>query len=137
MKVLVVAIVSGIAALGLWSMTQGSGGAVDPIATGSIATVPKAGEKIYSISNVAQDTACLAERGEKLSTRSLRFSAGQDCDRVWPGLSRAKTWTENGDGTVILANSSGEAIITIAESDGLAYEALEPANALLTMTAAD
>ncbi|QRM56715.1 hypothetical protein [Sinorhizobium sp. BG8] len=136
MKMLMIASMAAIVASGLWAFAsrQVQDGP-DPIVVASIAKPNP--QKTYSIANAAEHTSCLAQRGEKLSNRSLRFSAGPDCDLVWPGLSKARTWIETGDGMVVVGNAKGEAIITIAEGDGLAYEAIEPSDALLTMAVVD
>ncbi|ANH05318.1 hypothetical protein [Shinella sp. HZN7] len=135
MKTLMIAAAVGALALGLWSVAADRAPAVDPVTTSS---VPAAvGAHSYTISNVVANTACLAERGDRISSRSERFSAGADCDAVWPGLSAARTWVKNGDGTVVVADAQGEAILTVVDGDGPAYEAVEPADAMITMISAD
>lgn len=135
MKTLTIAAVAGAVSLGLWSVVGHQAPAVDPLISNSIpARVPG---HSYTISNVADNTACLVERGGRISSRSERFSAGRDCDAVWPRLSAAQTWTNNGDGTSVLADAQGEAILTVVDGDGLAYEAVEPADAMVTMISAD
>ena len=121
MKMLTIAVLGGAAALGLLGVAGLQTPAVDPVVSGSI---PARG-------------ACLDERGGAISSRSARFSAGPDCEGVWPGLSGARTWTNNGDGTVVVANAQGEAILTVVDGDGLAYEAVEPADAMVTLISAD
>ena len=79
----------------------------------------------------------MADAAERRDPARARFVAGADCDTVWPGLSKARTWTNNGDGTVVVADAQGEAILTVVDGDGLAYEAVEPADAMVTMISAD
>lgn len=135
MKTLMIAAAAGALALGLWSVAADRAPAVDPVTTSSVPTA--VGAHSYTISNVVANTACLAERGDRISSRSERFSAGADCDAVWPGLSAARTWGKNGDGTVVVADAQGEAILTVVDGDGPAYEAVEPADAMITMISAD
>ncbi|HEV7249105.1 MAG TPA: hypothetical protein VGN93_19205 [Shinella sp.] len=135
MKTLMIAAAAGILSLGLWSVVGHETAAVDPMISNSI-PVRAAGHS-YTISNVVANTACLAERGSRISSRSERFTASDDCDAVWPGLSAARTWISNGDGTVVVADARGEAILTVVDGDGLAYEAVEPADAMVTMISAD
>lgn len=135
MKTLMIAAAAGALALGLWSVAADRAPAVDPVTTSSVPAA--AGAHSYTISNVVANTACLAERGDRISSRSERFSAGADCDAVWPGLSAARTWVKNGDGTVVVADAQGEAILTVVDGDGPAYEAVEPADAMITMISAD
>lgn len=134
MKILTIAVLAGAVSFGLWSYrTQAPG--IDPIVSGSIPA--RAAGHSYTISNAVANTACLAERGSPISSRSARFEAGADCDAVWPGLSKARTWTNNGDGTAVVADARGESILTVVDGDGFAYEAVEPADALITMMSAD
>lgn len=135
MKTLTIAILAAAVSFGLWTYWGQERPGVDPIVSGSIPAKP-AGHS-YTISNAAANTACLAERGGPISSRSARFEPAADCDTVWPGLARARTWTNNGDGTVVVADAQGEAILTVVDGDGLAYEAVEPADALITMISAD
>lgn len=135
MKTLTVVAVAGVASFGTWLMAGSGEPAIDPIVSHSVPA--HANTHAYTISNIVAKTACLAERGEKLSGRSETFTAGPDCDAVWPGLSRARTWINNGDGTMDVADTHGEVILTVADGDGLAYEAVEPLDALLTFVPAD
>lgn len=135
MKTLMIVAAAGALSLGLWSLAADRTGPIDTVTTGSVPA--SAAAHSYTISNVVANTACLAERGERISSRSERFTAEGDCDAVWPGLSAARTWLENGDGTVIVADAQGEAILTVVDGDGLAYEAVEPADAMITMISAD
>jgi hypothetical protein len=135
MKTLLIVAAAGMVSLGLWSVAGHEASAVDPVISNSIAA-PAAGHS-YTISNVMANTACLGERGNRISSRSERFTVDADCDAVWPGLSLARTWINNGDGTVVVADARGEAILTVVDGDGLAYEAVEPADAMVTMISAD
>lgn len=135
MKMLTIAALAGAVSLGVWAFIGLDAPGVDPVISNSIPA--RAAGHSYTVSNVVANTACLGERGTPISSRSARFTAGADCDAVWPGLSKARTWTNNGDGTVVVADAQGEAILTVTEGDGLAYEAVEPADAMVTMISAD
>jgi len=135
MKTLTIAALAAVVSLGLWAAGRDRTPDVDTIVSGSIPARP-AGHS-YTITNSVAKTACLAERGAAISGRSTRFTAGPDCDAVWPGLAGARTWTQNGDGTVDVLDARGEALLTVVDGDGLAYEAVEPANAMITFVAAD
>lgn len=136
MKTLMIAAAAGMVSLGLWNVVGQETPAIDPVISNSI-PAKAAGGHSYTISNVMANTACLAERGTRISSRSEQFSANADCDAVWPGLSTARTWISNGDGTVVVADARGEAILTVVDGDGLAYEAVEPADAMVTLISAD
>ncbi|MCJ8150480.1 hypothetical protein MNR02_03085 [Shinella sp. H4-D48] len=135
MKTLTIAALAAVVSLGLWAVGRDRTPDVDPIVSSSI-PAGAAGHS-YTITNSVAKTACLAERGAAISGRSTRFTADPDCDAVWPGLAGARTWTQNGDGTVDVLDARGEALLTVVDGDGLAYEAVEPANAMVTFVAAD
>ena len=135
MKMLTIAAAVGLVSLGLWSVFGAAAPGVDPIVSNSIPA--QSANRSYTISNGAASTACLAERGNPISSRSARFTAGADCEAVWPGLSKARTWTNNGDGTAVVADAQGEAILTVVDGDGFDYEAVEPAEAMITMVSTD
>lgn len=135
MKTLMMVAAAGVASFGLWSVVSHETPGIDPVVSNSIPA--RSANHSYTISNVVANTACLAERGTRISSRSERFTASTDCDAVWPRLSTARTWINNGDGTVVVADASGEPILTVADGDGLAYEAVEPADAMVTMISAD
>ncbi len=127
MKVFVLAAtlaVLGIAGSAMWLSSSPPSG-VDPIVSSSIPSSSIS----YTATNISGNTSCRVERGLPVSHRSRQFIAAPECDAVWPGLASAKTWTDNEDGTVILASANGEAVLTIVDGDGPGYETLEPAGA--------
>ena len=127
MKVFVLAAtiaVLGIAGSAMWLSSSPPAG-VDPIVSSSF----PASSTSYTATNINGNTSCRVERGLPVSHRSRQFIASPECDAVWPGLASAKTWTDNEDGTVILASANGEAVLTIVDGDGPGYETLEPAGA--------
>ena len=119
------------AGFGLWMLGPATEPAVDPIISASV----KAGDQDYTVSNMENGTACLITRGKRISQRSREIKPGGDCQDVWPGLTAAQTWTQNDDGTVALTDSGGEAILTLGLGDGVDFESLEPANAVLAFNA--
>jgi hypothetical protein len=88
----------------------------------------------YTVSNMENSTACLITRGKAVTVRSREVTAGSDCAAVWPDLTQARNWTQNEDGTVVLSDSRGEQLLTLVQGDGVAFESLEPANAVLALT---
>lgn len=129
MKVFAVAAslaVLGVAGSAMWLSSSPPAG-IDPIVSSSI---PASSSTIsYTATNISGNTSCRVERGLPVSHRSRQFIASPECDAVWPGLASARTWTDNEDGTVILASANGEAVLTIVDGDGPGYETLEPAGA--------
>ena len=74
MKTLTIAVLTGAVSLGLWSFLSEQTPGVDPMVSGSIPARAAAGHS-YTISNAVANTACLAERGSPISSRSARFVA--------------------------------------------------------------
>ena len=99
------------------------------------ATIAAAGGHEFTVSNMRSRTACLISRGAMTTKRSSSVIIGEDCASVWPGLSHVRNWTDNGDGTVDLTDSSGEQVLTLGLGDGVAYESLEPSDASIALTA--
>lgn len=115
------------AGFGLWMMGPAKQAAVDPIVSASI----RPADKDYTVSNMENGTACIITRGKPISSHSRTIKPGKDCEAVWPRLSDATNWTQNDDSTVVLTDSSGSEILTLGLGDGVDFESLEPANAIL------
>jgi hypothetical protein len=126
-----IAVVVGLG--GLWFYNPDENPGIDPIISASISP-DKATD--FTISNISNRAACLVVRGRATTAHSHILSPGKDCESVWPGLTSAKNWTQNDDGTVVLTDASGAAILTLGLGDGVDYESLEPANAIITVTSA-
>lgn len=121
---------------GVWSL-DGTTPDVDPVISGSIPrdTGPAAG-KAFAVANIETKADCVLTRGERMTHHSMRMAASAACEEVWSGLSHASTWTEAGDGTVVVTDAAGDAILTLAETDGL-YEVIDPSGAIITLRAAE
>ncbi len=125
----------GIGAVGLYFVPGPPEEEIDWMTSASIGpAVEKGADREYSVANLSGGSACIVKRGEAVTARSRSFEAGSDCDEVWSGLAEASNWAEQSDGSVILSDGSGRAILTLAPADGVAYETLDPPNASLTLT---
>ena len=129
-------LVAGVLAIGgpLWWFSPAH--EAEPGASRALA-VSTTGEREFTVSNMQSRTVCLISRGAMTTRRSSSVIAGEDCAAVWPGLARARNWTDNGDGTIQLTDSRGEQILSLGLGDGVAYESLEPSDALIALTAAN
>lgn len=127
------ALILGVAAVGgpLWWFSPAHETQADPIVTASIYS---RGEQEFTVSNMENRTACLITKGATTTLRSSAITAGEDCAAVWPGLVQARNWTDNDDGTVVLTDDHGEQVLTLGLGDGVAFESLEPSNAVLALT---
>lgn len=115
------------AGFGLWMIGPAEEPSLDPVVSASV----KKGDQDYTVSNMENGSACLVTRGTPLTGHSRAVKPGKDCESVWPGLSEARNWTQNDDHTVVLTDSSGSEILTLGLGDGVDFESLEPANAVL------
>lgn len=129
--------IAGVAATGVYGWRQvgvrAPDAAFDPVISGSI-RVNANGSIIappaeFSISNAATQATCIAARGGTLQSRSRSFSAPRECDDVWPKLSSVRSWAQDENGSVTLANGAGQPVLTLVRKKGLAYETVNPAGA--------
>jgi|GEM_PF-1526719 len=141
---------AGISAAGLslWAVPQANEPVkADPIVLG---TIPSSGVSspgiaaslharsvsppaIFSVSNFSRRTVCLVERGAALTSRSREFFAPPDCERVWPGLTRARNWTQNEDGSVTISDPGGATVLTLVRGRHFSYEATDAPDADLAL----
>ncbi|MCO6185018.1 hypothetical protein [Rhizobium sp. L1K21] len=117
--------------IGLYLVPGPQSARLDPFTSGSIVT----GEaREYAVANLRSGEVCLVRKGRAVTASASEFDADIDCEAVWSGLSSAATWSEQDDGLVVLADRSGHALVSLAPGDGVAFEAMEPANADLSLT---
>lgn len=121
-----------VAGTGLWWFSPAPDVQPDRLTTASVAPP---GQHEFTVSNMQSRTACLISKGSMTTKRSSSVIAGEDCASVWPGLSHVRNWTDNGDGTIDLTDSRGEQVLTLGLGDGVAYEAVEPSDASIALTA--
>lgn len=131
MRVFVLAGMLVAGGVGLYLVPAPQSAKIDPFTSGSIVT---GDEREYALANMTSGTVCLVKKGGPVTATASKFDAGLDCEAVWSGLSDAATWSEQGDGLVVLADSSGHALVSLTPGDGVAFEAMEPANADLSLT---
>ena len=53
---------------------------------------------------------------------------------LYPPLANARTWHNNEDGTIDLADYLGRTIVEFSPGDGLAYISVEPRSVILSMS---
>lgn len=105
---------------------------IDPVTTASVKT-----HALYSAANIAENKACTVKRGQKAAGRTFQLETEPGCESVWPGLTNARHWTENADGSVALTDKAGRDVLTLARGDGIGFVAVEPPSAAVTLTALD
>jgi hypothetical protein len=130
MGIRVLAFTALVAGVGYFTLMPTQQPAIDAMVSASIKPEDQTD---YTVSNMENGTACLIGSGKAVSSRSHQLNPGKDCDAVWPGLAKARNWTQNEDGTVVLTDSSGVQVLTLGLGDGVDFESLEPANAVLAL----
>lgn len=139
MKILLATVVAGtFAAATFQPAEKGSAPDIDPMVTGTVGAPGSTadGGGRYLITNAALDKVCFLTRGRALDGTS-RIAADRACEGVWPGLSGATMLRENHDGTFVLQGRRGRPVLKLVAGDGVAFEAIEPQRALITISAAD
>ncbi|SMC43185.1 hypothetical protein [Rhizobium sp. RU36D] len=111
---------------------------IDPITSASVPSAQPTDQLAddaitrFTVSNLDTDTVCLVERGKSALGRGTDFSAEADCEAVWPGLAAARSWIENGDGSVTLTDERGTAVLTMGTARGFDYATIEPSGVDIT-----
>lgn len=133
MKMILAAAIAGTFATAAFHPASQEAG-IDPVVTGSTQSEGGAAQRggRYLVANAALGKVCFLSRGA-----TDRVSADRACEAVWPGLSRARKLTENRDGTFALQGRRGRPLLTLVAGDGVAFEAIEPRRALITISAAE
>ena len=80
---------------------------------------------------------CLVTRGTVAGDGSSDVVAGKACDGLLAGLSQARIWMVEGDGSVALRTTSGETLARFALADGVDYESFQPRFPLMSLAEAD
>jgi hypothetical protein len=106
-----------------------------PPAAAAVATTVQQPTR-YVISNVVRGTRCEMTRSAESHDKAVRLEAASSCDAVWPGLGSVVTLSLNGRGTAAMEDRSGKPVLLLAAGDGVAYEAIEPKSAMVTVSVA-
>ncbi|MGN6550625.1 MAG: hypothetical protein ACTHJ3_12125 [Pararhizobium sp.] len=106
---------------------------VDPVMTASIAGMPSAGPSGYLISNPGSAASCTMVKAGG-SGETVALAPNSACEKVWPGLGSVVALSRTGRGTHALETAAGKAVLTLAAGDGVAYEAIAPRDALVTVS---
>lgn len=135
MKMLVAAVIAGTFATAAFhpggpASMPGAGSAIIGVAKPA---APERDARRYLIANAMLGKTCFLSRRNGTN----RIAAERACDIVWPGLSGVETLTENPDGTFALQGRRGQPVLKLVAGDGVAFEAVEPRRALITISAAD
>ncbi|MBZ9657327.1 hypothetical protein [Phyllobacterium lublinensis] len=62
------------------------------------------------------------------------LTTDKKCAELYPPLANARTWHNNQDGTIDLADHLGRPIVVFSPGDGLAYISVEPRSVILSMS---
>ncbi|MBB3233167.1 hypothetical protein [Phyllobacterium endophyticum] len=109
---------------------------VDIRTTASVATEKQSLEAPrFVISSLGDGTSCKAFPMENGTPGHNGLSIETSCRDLYSPLANAKTWHNNKDGTIDLADFRGQTIVEFSPSDGLSYISVEPRTVVLSMSA--
>ncbi len=78
---------------------------------------------------------CKAYPAENGTPGHNALGIDQSCAGLYPPLANARTWHNNEDGTIDLADDLGRTIVEFSPGDGLDYISVEPRSVILSMSA--
>jgi hypothetical protein len=110
--------------------------ATDPVFTRVARANGGEGGERYHLRSV-DNLSCEVARSAAAADGVYTMRAGSECDRLLPGLSAARFWRERDGGLIVLGRNLADDLISFAVADGIAYESVRPASALISMTAVD
>ncbi|MDN2565143.1 hypothetical protein N1F89_02820 [Aquibium sp. A9E412] len=124
------ALVLGISAL----LAPGPAG-IDRQTTGSVAVDAAAERPHYRVVAPGDGARCGLRRGPAVEPGTRRLELFGACDALMQGLSRARYWREQDDGSVALVLAQGRTLVEFAAGDGVAYESFRPGAPMLALVA--
>lgn len=97
------------------------------------AIAPASGE-IFRLSSIAANESCLIVKGDELSPGLARLQVNPACERLLPGVGKARFWRERGDGSVALSSGANSPVVEFAAGEGAEYESYSPGAVFLSLT---
>jgi hypothetical protein len=137
------ALVSTVAVIAMFldfaTYTSGEETKIDAATTASITKdEPRQGSVLdmptFVISGPGGGTKCKAFPAENGLHGHNALTIEKSCAELYPPLAQAKTWRNNEDGTIDLADDMGRTIVEFSPGDGLAYISIEPRSIILSMS---
>lgn len=100
----------------------------------AVAATPAASAMVYRL--VANgEQACTVVRGAPLDGGLSELRPSPGCEKLMPGLSRARFWREREDGAVAFSADGTDEIAAFASADGEGYESFRPMAPVLSLVA--
>lgn len=96
----------------------------DPQAASAQSTA--ASGEAYRLRNSVQEGSCAISHGKTKAGGLAELTLAPECEALLAGVSRARYWQENADGTVAFTADGIDPIVTFSVSDGAAYETFAP-----------
>ena len=120
---------AGVADLSVLSSDE-----IDTSTTGSTAADGQQAEALRLI-DLRTGQTCKTDLTRPATGAFTDAPLGEACRRS-PSLSRVAYWRESPDGTLIMADQSGDTVLTFMPGDGVLYESIFPADVLITIVPA-
>ncbi|SDO76439.1 hypothetical protein SAMN05428967_0009 [Phyllobacterium sp. YR620] len=137
------ALVSAVAVIAMFldfaTYTSGGETNVDTVTTASITSEEPRQNGIldvptFVISGPGGSAKCKAFPAENGLPGHNALTIEQGCAGLYPPLAQARSWHNNEDGTIDLADDTGRTIVAFSPGDGLAYISIEPRSVVLSMS---
>lgn len=100
------------------------------------AAVQSSGPQTYQLGALGSGS-CTVQRGAELSELDNRLEKDGDCEAVYPALASATAWRQFDNGTIILLDERGRAVVEFSQADGEGFESVLPAAPFLTLIPTD
>ena len=85
----------------------------------------------------ASDMICTFRQGLPSADGASRVFLDSACGEVMPALADAVEWRDLADGSVLFANSAGDALVEFAPADGAGFETFRPGVPLASIREAE
>jgi len=116
--------------------TSGEEPTIDAATTASVTKEePALNVPIFVISGPGGSAKCNAYPAETGLPGHNALTVESTCAGLYPPLASARSWHNNEDGTIDLADERGRMIVQFSPGDGLAYISIEPRSVILSMSA--
>ena len=124
--------VASLAAVGIALFVPGGVAAPVSLDQTAVGTVQRAVAR-WQLTDDLSGTSCEARPGPRLSGGAHALDLPEACTVVFEGLSKVVVWEEERDGSVRLADPTGQLVVAFAPSEGEALEAVAPGHLMLSL----
>ncbi|WP_157188234.1 AprI/Inh family metalloprotease inhibitor [Nitratireductor pacificus] len=133
-------LVSGALALGLMGSAgylsldaaDGANPVSDP--AGSARVAESAGQRVFTLARAGADLGCAVTMAPVPPMQRAELRLTDACPETLPALAEVRYWQDDGDGAVMFLGEQGQPVVEFFAADGVAYESIRPARAMLSLS---